>query len=327
MLLSRVHKILLGVLVAQCALIAIVQSRRDDTGAQKPEPVLPGFDAAKVDKLAIYGANAAKPSVELARRGAEWVVATSFDYPVARAKIDELLGALAKLQAAGPMATQASRHKQLHVDDAEFDRKLVVGVGDKTTTLYVGGAAGPRRVAVRVGGDTDVFAVAGVSPYTIGDTARQWVDASYLKIARDDIDKITIARAGKTFELARDGEHWKVAADGAALGPLDDAAVDRIVADATTIDLFAPADPKRDAKEPAATITIVEKAKSAAPIVIDVLADGDKYWVHDRAVPRAALVDKGRLDAIVDIAADKLVKKPEPPPGAGSATPPTPKTP
>jgi hypothetical protein len=57
--------------------------------------------------------------------------------------------------------------------------------------------------------------------------------------------------------------------------------------------------------------------------VIDVIDDGTSYWVHDRSQPRAGLVDKTRLDAVLAANRDKLVKKPAPPtpapkPGAGS---------
>jgi hypothetical protein len=58
-------------------------------------------------------------------------------------------------------------------------------------------------------------------------------------------------------------------------------------------------------------------------MVIDVIADGTSYWVHDRSLPRAGLVDKARLDDVLALDRDKLVKKPPPPApkaGAGSGS-------
>jgi hypothetical protein len=89
-------------------------------------------------------------------------------------------------------------------------------------------------------------------------------------------------------------------------------AIDRVIEAARTIELAAPADAKRDASVPTATITLTKKA-SGAVVVVDVIADGpDRYWVHDRAQPHAVVVDKARLDAVVEVAVEKIVKKPEP---------------
>src|SRR5439155_21912820 len=113
----------------------------------------------------------------------------------------------------------------------------------------------------------------------------------------------------------------------AAGKPIDDTPIDRMVNQAATIELSSPADPKRDASKPTATITIDRKASGTstpAPTVIELILDGTSYWVHDRSVPRAVLVDKGRIDELVNIDRDKVVKKPAPPPpppaGAGSGS-------
>jgi hypothetical protein len=125
-------------------------------------------------------------------------------------------------------------------------------------------------------------------------------------------------------------EHWNVMVRGAPVAlaageSIDEATIDRLVNQAGMIELSSPADPKRDASKPTATITIDRKAtgtSTTAPTVIDVILDGNSYWVHDRSSPRAVLVDKARIDEIVNVDRDKVVKKPPPPPpppGTGSA--------
>ena len=327
-MLTKQHKILIGVLAAQLVLVLVMMSRGSDTSAKKAEPLVPNFDAAKVTKIAVYAKDGAKPTVELAKRGASWVVASAFDYPASADKASELLTSVAKLAAAAPIATQASHHKQLHVDDADFERKLVIAIDGHDTTLYVGGPAGSRRTAVRLGGDANVYAVTGLDAWTIGQTPHDWVDPSYVKVVKDELAKVTIARGDRTAALDRDGDHWKVEIDGkpielAAGETLDTAAIDRVIEGARTIDLAAPADPKRDASKPTATITLTKKASgagSAATSVVDVIADGDRYWVHDRAQPHAVVVDKARLDAVVELARETIVKKPpEPAPAKDEA--------
>lgn len=133
-------------------------------------------------------------------------------------------------------------------------------------------------------------------------------------------------------------DHWYVAIRGVpiTLGPgesVDEPAVDRIAGAVGRLELSSPADPKRDASKPTATITIERKATGAstpAPTILDVIADGDSYWVHDRGQPRAVLVDKARLDEVINVDREKVVKKPAPPappPGAGSAAAPAPGAP
>jgi hypothetical protein len=137
-MLGKPHKILIGLLAVQVVLVLVMMARGSDTSAKKSEPLLPGFDAAKVTKLAVYAKDGTKPAVELAKRGASWVVASAFDYPASADKANELLTSVAKLAAAAPIATQASHHKQLHVDDADFERKVVIAIDGKDTTLYIG---------------------------------------------------------------------------------------------------------------------------------------------------------------------------------------------
>src|SRR5262245_70396 len=152
-MLTRFHKILIAVLVAQLILTVIVLTRGDDSGVMKEHSLIAGFDAAKVTRLQVFGEagkppakpEAGKPDptkpIDLVKRDANWVMASSFDYPVDQTKVNDVLSPLAKLAATAPIATQASRHKQLRVADADFERKLVVTADGKDITLYVGGPA------------------------------------------------------------------------------------------------------------------------------------------------------------------------------------------
>ncbi len=369
-MLTRFHKILIAVLAIQLVLVVIVLTRSDDNVALKEQPVVAGFDAAKVTRLQVFagagaGSDAAK-RIDLVKRDAGWVMASAFDYPVDEARVTDVLAPIGKASAAAPIATQAARHKQLHVADDDFERKLVITMNGKDLTLYLGGPAGARRTAMRRGGTNDVFAVSGISAGTISVEPRAWVGPGYVKVPVDEIARVIVQRGPATVELTRPaapaatGSAGPGSAGPGSAGPgsaapvatastatvggapialaagesLDVEAIDRLIAAAATIDPAAPADPKRDAAKPTATITIERKAAGAATpaqTVIDVIADGASYWVHDRGSPRAVLVDKARLDELVGVARDKLVKKPAPPapatppggPGAQQGVPPS----
>jgi hypothetical protein len=335
---TRLNKVLAGVLVLQVLLAVLVLSRSGDTINLKQEPVLPGFDAATVTRLQIFENGAAKPTVDLVK-GTAWVLASHWDYPADPAKIDAALAPLAKMTAGeDPVATSTSRHKQQKVADTDFDRKLVItGTGGKEITLFIG-TTKARRTSVRLAGDERVLGATGVS--TPSAVPRDWIAGSYSEIPRDDIDKISIQRGTSTLELDRTQaaapagsgsagsgsaapeRTWRLAIDGApaalAAGEqLDTYAIDTIVSAVSTIGAM-PADPKRDASKPAATITVTKK--DGVALVFDVVADGEYRWVKQRGLERATTVDKERLESVLAADRSKLVSKPEPVPGAGSGS-------
>ena len=371
-MLTRFHKILIAALAVQVILIVIVLVRGDDTGALKEHLLVPAFDAAKVTKLQVYTSETAKP-IELAKRDSSWALASGFDYPVDQTKVNDVLSPIAKLAAAAPIASQSGRHKQLKVDKNDYERKLVITSDGKDLVLYVGGSAGARRTAVRLGEDDKVYAVSGLSSSAAGSEPRQWIDTNYVKIPREDVARLLVQRESGTLELSRSvppsaadsgsagsgsagsgsagsgsagsgagsappppsppaAEHWNAAIGGTPITlatgeTIDESAIDRLVSQVTTLDITGPADPKRDASKPTATITIERKASGSStpvPTVLDVVADGSSFWVHDRSLPRAAMVDKSKLDELIGGDRDKLIKKPPPPPapmpGAGSGS-------
>jgi hypothetical protein len=125
-MLTRVHKILIGLLVVQVLLVGLTLLRDDAPEVVKDTPLLAGFDHAKVTRVRLFASGAEKPGVDLVKKGPTWVVASHSDYPADAAKVKGLLEPLAKLAAGEPIATSATRHKQLRVADRDFDRKIVL---------------------------------------------------------------------------------------------------------------------------------------------------------------------------------------------------------
>jgi antitoxin (DNA-binding transcriptional repressor) of toxin-antitoxin stability system len=345
-MLTRFHKVLLALLAVQIILVVVVVMTRGDGGALKEHPLVAGFDAAKVTRLQVWGSATGKP-VDLVKRDAKWVLASGFDYPVGDTKVTDALAPIAKLSAAAPIASAAARYKQLHVADDDFERKLVITAGGKDLTMYLGSGAGARRTAVRIAGDDGVYGATGITTSQVSGDAKQWIDPTYVKIPTDEIAQVTVARDGKTIEFARVSapaapaagsgsdagsaaaptEHWTATVGGAPIPlaageTIDEPSIDHWVGQVATIDLSAPGDPKRDASRPIATITIERKAKDAktsTPTIIDVVAEGESYWVHDRSQAQAAIVDHGRLDDVLGAERGKVIRKPLPPPPAPSA--------
>jgi hypothetical protein len=339
---TRLNKILAALLAVQLGLAILVLSRNGETVSFKQELVLAGFDAAAVTRLQVFDAPG-KPGVDLVKRGSSWVLASHWDHPVDPKRIDAALGPLAKATAGDPIATSASRHKQQKVADQEFEKKLVISAAGKDTTLLIGVTRG-RRTSVRLAGDDRVLGASGLATGALSGLARDWVAATYSEIPRDDIEKIAIHKGAQTIELDRTGSAtagsgsgagsgsaapertWRLAIDGqpvtlAAGEQLDSIAIDTVVSDITSI-AAAPADPRRDASKPTATVHVTRK--SGTTVTFEVVADGESYWIKQRGTSHATLVDKARFEAVVTADRSKLIQKPEPAPkpGAGSAVPP-----
>lgn len=343
-MLTRTHKILLAMLAVQLALIAVMAGRSGHDAPLKERPLLAGFDAGTVTRLQIFTPKADQP-IDLVKRGASWVMASHFDYPVDEARITELLTPVARMAAAAPITSQASRHAQLGVADADYQRKVVITAGGKDLTVWVGQPAGLRRNAVRLGADQRVYAVAGVTATAANNEARHWARPRYIDIPREQVAKVSIQRASGTLSIAKRAappppappgsappppapDEWEVALDGApvtlAAGEtLNLGGIDAVIDAATAIELSAPADPKRDAAHPTATITVERAAGAATPATttIDLIADGESYWVHERGAAHAVMVDKAQVSDLIDANRDKLVEKPTQPAATAGTMP------
>jgi len=344
---TRLNKILLAALAVQLVLAIVMLGRDHGAPVARLAAVAPDLDAAQVTRVQIFdrrergATGAAKPAVDLQKAGDGWTLASHFAYPADPSKVTTLLSNLAAMKARGPMATSAARHVQLGVADDVYERKVVLTTPAGERTFFVGQSAGGRRTALRKGGDARVYAVGGVSAYTIDATPRGWVTTDYVTVAKDDVAALEVKTDKGTIAVERAGGGWTLALNGApatlAAGEsVDTAKVDGLLAKLTTLTLAEPADPARDASHPTATITLrleppapaadadAGVAASAPPQerVLDVLADGDRYWVRERGNPRAVLVDKAQLAGVVDLTRDGVVTK-----ATGNAAAPKPAAP
>lgn len=339
---TKLNKILGVVLAVQLALTLFVLLRSDDTKASKPQPVLAGFDPVAVTRLQVFEAGSdegsghgpAKP-VDLVKKGPSWVLASQWDYPVDNAKLDAALAPLGKLVAGDPITTSPAKHKQLRVGDKDFDKKIVITVGGKDTTLLIGATKG-KSTPLRLAGDDRVLSASGVPTGALSGTARDWVSPSYSDIPRDDIDKILIERGAQKLELDRTTKQvdagsgsaapaprpWRVAIDGAPVTLAAGEAINNFeietVLSAVSNIAAEPADPKLDASKPTATVTVTKR--DGKTVVFDLVTSNLTVWIKQRGLERATSLDKTRLEALLTYDRSKLVSKPEPKPSPGAGS-------
>jgi Domain of unknown function (DUF4340) len=213
-MLTRFHKILIGLLALQIVLVAVTLLRGGKPELAKDKPLLTGLDAAKVTRVRLFAAGAEKPGVDLVKKGADWVVASHSDYPADAAKVKGLIEPLAKIAAGDPIATSSARHKQLRVADRDFDRKIVLdveGAGEKT--LVIGNPVGSRRTAIRIGGDA-VYAATDVSHFVAEPNG--FVSTKYVDIPVAELERLTVQRDQKMIEIWRSAPPAAAPASGGA---------------------------------------------------------------------------------------------------------------
>lgn len=340
---NRLNKILLVALLAQLALTVLVWRSSRPEAPQAPQPLLAGFDAGKVTKLVLHAEKggdsgaAVTPPLELAKRGEAWVVASSFDYPAQPAPILELLGKLGGLTHTGPIASATARAKQLGVADDEYVRKVVATLEGKEVTLLLGKPVGSRQTAARLGGAAEIFAIGGLTPWAVSTNVTSYVATAYAEAPRDQISKVAVTRAGQTIELTKDAGQWKATIDGAPLTlaageSLDQGVIDEVLGQVSLIELSQVAEAKAVTGAETALVSVWTQAlepapgagsasgaapaaeQSAAPRWVLAAYERDgALAVQRRGATHAVMVEKSRLGTVLELAREKLVKKPSKP--------------
>jgi hypothetical protein len=273
---TRTNKILGAILVLQLALAAVIRAGGDISTIAKPQSVLPGFDAGAVERVRINTtgdgddpqAGASEQVVELARVGEDWALASHFDYPADKTKVADLLAKLGAMTSRGPIATNASRHRQLEVSAEAFQRKVVLTAKGGDTVLWIGGSVGARNTAVRVDGANEVYGVAKLSPFSISAQPSGWVDPQYFQVESAQVASLMIANETGTIELRRADQGWQALQNGVELKApegkqVDTAAIDDVIRKATSVRLAEPTDPAQAPAQMPVRITIRMKPAGA----------------------------------------------------------------
>jgi hypothetical protein len=316
---TRTNQILIAALVVQAGLVALVWSSGSERKIARLEPIV-SIDADAVTRVEVYdrlepGEEPPKePAVTLTRQPAGWVLSSHHDYPAKANTVDDLIAKLEGMKARGPVTTQESRHRQLRVASDRYERKLVVHGAGSPVTLYVGSAAGRGKTAIRVDGASEIFGVPAITSYSIGGSARTWLDTEYFKKGSDAITQLVIKAAGGTYDLRRaDGDaDWK-RHDGNAEVPapegkeLNDGAVDALANKLGRISLHEPADPARVGFAPQSTVSF-KAGDETHTLKIGDLTD-DRYLIAvDDKVPVWA--NKAMLEELVSINDEAIYREP-----------------
>ena len=264
---TGLQRILIGVLVAQLALVAFVFWPRPS--AVSAGTLLSDIKADDITSLTIRDDKGVSIKLAYQAAGQSWTLPEAGDYPADVTKITPILTKLAAITTDRLVAQTAGSHRQLQVAADAFQRRLDIGTsGGAARTLFLGTAVGGQASHVRVDGQNDVYVAADVTPWQLNADPASWIDPAYMKVTPADVVGFTLANANGQFSFSKDDKGtWQM--DGLGAGEKLDpnqvtAAVNRLAALRMTRPLGKTESADYGLTKPTALVTLKLKGGDAA---------------------------------------------------------------
>jgi hypothetical protein len=235
---TRLNRILIGVLIVQLIVAALVFLPRTLSSEAEVEALLPGLDAAHVTALTITSGEG--ESITLAKKDGAWVVASAGDYPTVEGDVTTFLDKVAAIQASRLVTETPGSHKRLGVAGDDYERLVEIELDDGNTyRLYIGSSPSFGVAHVRVEGEDEVYLTPELSAQDVGTRATDWVDSTYVDLAPEEVTAFSLQNRQGTFDFAQVGEVWTMAGlSGDEV--LNDSAVETLLNRATRVTLQVP---------------------------------------------------------------------------------------
>ncbi len=303
---TKLQRILIGILAVQLVLAAIVFWPRQAAVAGKPL-----LDVAAADVTALTIQDDQGKSVTLTKAGDAWVASSAADYPADATKITPVLDKLVAINTGRLVGETTASHTQLQVADAKFVRKIDVQTAAGAKTLYLGSSAGSNTTHVRLAGQNQVYLAGDLAAWNIAADLTSWVDPVYFSVPAADVTGFTLKNANGEFIFEKDASGvW--ALRGLASGEaLDANKVTSLVSQFTSLRLAKVLgkadDPAYGLAQPSATVMIQAKsgdqiktytltigAKDAADNSYAVKSSESAYYVRSAEYSVKDLVERTR---------------------------------
>jgi hypothetical protein len=265
---TRLQSILIGILVAQLALVAFVFWPRPST-ANTGKPLLSDIKADEITSLTIRDDKGA--SIKLARQAPNqpWTLPEAGDFPADATKITPVLTKLTALTTDRLVAQTVGSQKQLQVAADAFQRRIDIGTsGGANRTLFLGSPAGGQASHVRVDGQNNVYVAGDLTAWQLNVDPASWIDPGYVTVTPADVVGLTLANANGQLNFTKDPRGaWQM--DGLTTSEKLDStqvtsAIDRLAALRMVRPLGTTEIPAYGLTQPAALVTLKVKNGDAA---------------------------------------------------------------
>lgn len=255
--LTRANLILAALLLVQIAIAAWVLWPRGQ--ATSPgEPLVGALTADQVTSLTI--SDDADRSVSLERVDGTWTLAGTDGYPANSVKISTTLASLLDITTDRLVTRTPGSHSRLQVGDDSFMRKVDLGTGAGTTTLYLGSSAGASATHVRLAGSDPVYLSGGLNTWELETSPVNWIDVTYFSTPVESIQSVKLENANGVFNFVRDAANEWTLADLAPGEPIAPANISTMISRIATLNLHTvlgkSEDPAYGLASPLATLTV-----------------------------------------------------------------------
>ncbi len=206
---NRRNLVLVGTLILQIILVAVVLWPRSGAAGEEGQSLFPDVEAAQIVALSITDASG--ETINLARESGSWVLPDADDYPCQEGKVPELLIKLVELRS-GSLVTQTSAsHKRLKVAEDDFERRIEFELADGSRhQLYLGSSPTFSATHVRVAGQDEVYLTSDLSATDTSTQPTSWVERTYFSVTRADVVGLTVENESGEFGFVKINDDWSL---------------------------------------------------------------------------------------------------------------------
>ncbi|MEZ6195658.1 MAG: DUF4340 domain-containing protein [Planctomycetota bacterium] len=198
---SRSNLILAILAVLQlAALIGFRVARGAESDGPAAGGALTSAKPADVARIEIRDGGGDGATIELARQGEGWVVASRADYPADAGKVTTLLERLAEVRLGHALIRSARNHGPVKVAEDDFARRVTLkGAGGAVLAdLFAAPGSGARSAYLRRAGEDPVYESEDLTTADLRADVASWIDGDAFKVDTKDVVALEIARKDGT---------------------------------------------------------------------------------------------------------------------------------
>jgi hypothetical protein len=206
---NKTQKILLGVLITQLLLVALVFWPKEKT-VENRDPVFGDRTAEEVTQFSIADSNGNE--VTVLKDGENWILPDPEGYPVDSAKVDTMLKSLFNVQYGRFVAENKSSHDRLEVGTEKFNRRILLTFrSGESQTIYVGSTPTTASTNFRMEGDDNVYLSDQLNSNSYGSTKVSWINTALVRVTADTVNAMQLTNANGTYNFSKTEDNtWTI---------------------------------------------------------------------------------------------------------------------